>query len=63
MAAVLARDLDEPRAKGEQPMTNEKIIRYQKCTFCNGKGSKEPSGQTCEVCKGTGQMPIYETKN
>ncbi len=41
---------------------DEKIIGYGPCTFCKGKGRKEPSGQVCEVCKGSGQMPIYEKK-
>ena len=27
------------------------------------KGNKQPSGQTCEVCKGSGKMPIDEKKN
>jgi DnaJ-class molecular chaperone len=40
----------------------EKIIGYQPCSFCKGKGRKEPTGQVCEACKGTGQMPIYEKK-
>jgi len=44
-------------------MADERIIGYQRCTFCKGKGTKEPSGQTCEVCKGSGKMPIYEKKN
>lgn len=44
-------------------MADERVISHQKCTFCHGKGRKEPGGQTCEVCKGTGQMPIYEKKN
>jgi DnaJ-class molecular chaperone len=44
-------------------MADEKIIGHQKCNFCHGKGRKEPSGQTCEVCGGTGKMPIYEKKN
>ena len=44
-------------------MADEKIIRYQRCTFCGGRGKKQPTGQTCEVCKGTGKMPIYEKKN
>ena len=41
---------------------SEKIIGYQTCTFCNGKVRKEPTGQVCEVCKGSGKMPIYEKK-
>jgi len=46
----------------EPTMADEKIIGQQQCTFCDGKGRKQPTGQTCEVCKGTGQMPIYEKK-
>lgn len=41
----------------------DKIIGHQPCTFCKGKGRKQTTGQTCEVCKGTGQMPIYEKKS
>jgi DnaJ-class molecular chaperone len=44
-------------------MTEDRIIGHQPCTFCRGKGTKEPAGQTCEVCNGTGQMPIYEKNN
>ncbi len=44
-------------------MADERIIRYQRCTFCGGKGKKQPTGQTCEVFKGTGKMPIHEKKN
>jgi hypothetical protein len=43
-------------------MAKEKIIRYQRCTFCMN-GRKQPTNQICEVCKGTGKMPIYEVKN
>ena len=43
-------------------MADERIVGYQPCTFCKN-GRKVPSGQTCEVCKGTGKMPIYEKKN
>jgi len=42
-------------------MADEKN-RPPACTFCKN-GRKQPSGQTCEVCKGTGQMPIYVTEN
>jgi DnaJ-class molecular chaperone len=44
-------------------MADEKVVRYERCTFCDGTGKKQPTGQTCEVCKGTGKMPIYEKKN
>ena len=44
-------------------MADEKVVDYKPCAFCKGKGVKEPSGQPFEVCKGTGEMPIYEEKN
>ncbi len=40
----------------------ENIIGYVLCTFCKGNGHREPNMEICEVCKGTGQMPIYEEK-
>jgi len=43
-------------------MEDKKIIGYQPCTFCK-EGRKEPTGQVCEVCKGSGQMPIYEKRS
>jgi hypothetical protein len=49
--------------EGSASMVDERIIGYQLCTFCKAKGYKEPTGQKCEVCKGTGKMPIYEKKN
>jgi hypothetical protein len=49
--------------KEDPSMADEKIIGTQRCTFCDGKGHKQPSGQTCDVCNGTGQMPIHEKKN
>jgi hypothetical protein len=44
-------------------MADEKVVRYQRYTFCGGTEKNQPTGQTYEVCKGTGQMTIYEKKN
>ncbi len=38
----------------------ETIVGYQRCTFCKGTGKQQPSGWKCEVCGGSGKMPIYE---
>ena len=38
----------------------EKIIGHKACTFCKGTGKR--NGWKCEVCGGTGKMPIYEKK-
>jgi hypothetical protein len=37
------------------------LVSYEPCPFCGGKGTKEPSGQTCEDCEGSGM--IYEEEN
>jgi len=37
-----------------------KIIGRQKCTFCKGTGKQQPSGWKCDVCGGSGKMPVYE---
>jgi hypothetical protein len=37
------------------------LVSYEHCTVCGGKGTKEPSGRTCEVCEGSGM--IYEEEN
>jgi DnaJ-class molecular chaperone len=43
-------------------MAAETIVKTVPCTFCKATGKKQPTGQTCDVCKGSGQMPIYERK-
>ena len=39
---------------------SERIIGHQTCTFCKGSGKRH--GWKCEVCSGSGKMPIYEKK-
>ncbi|MBI4460981.1 MAG: hypothetical protein HY648_13115 [Acidobacteria bacterium] len=39
---------------------NEKIVGHQTCTFCKGSGKR--NGWKCDVCGGSGKMPIYEKK-
>jgi RecJ-like exonuclease len=41
----------------------QKVVCYETCKFCGGKGQTEPTGQRCEPCNGTGQVPIYEEKS
>jgi len=59
--AVLNPEADEDEDEDELAESIEaQLVNYEPCTFCGGKGTKEPSGQTCEVCEGSGQ--IYEEK-
>jgi hypothetical protein len=36
------------------------VIGHQTCTFCKGSGKR--NGWKCDVCNGTGKMPIYENR-
>jgi len=44
-------------------MAEEKTVQCKMCPFCYGTGAKLPSGDgVCEVCGGTGQVPIDDKK-
>jgi hypothetical protein len=62
--AALNSEADELADEDElEEAIESQPVSYGPCPFCEGKGTKEASGQTCEVCEGSGQMPIYEEKN
>jgi hypothetical protein len=36
---------------------------YVKCPKCTGVGTVQPSGNTCDMCKGSGMVEVKEVKN
>jgi hypothetical protein len=50
-----------PEAEEFADTIESQLVKYEHCTVCGGKGTKEPSGQTCEACEGSGM--IYEEKS
>ncbi len=50
--------VSNPEADEFADSIEAQLVGYENCTACGGKGTKEPSGQTCEVCEGSGM--IYE---